>query len=205
MAALSRVNALGWGDGDLLTPTQINALDTNLAGAVSRAGTASGTRFISMRPLETICDSTRICTPSYDKITCVNTGAGQLLLPIDGLPHGHLLTAVAIKLLPAGSHSSSAPLHLPHLHVYRVNSSGSATELGDEVYDWTAGDPSNYEAGFTLTAAFSHTLDCKTYTYMAALVLENGTNSVTGLQVLSLSATCTIDHANAGADISIWV
>lgn len=210
MAANTRVKTSGFSLGYVPSATEFNKLDTNGAGAVARLGTATGTKLLPLKPINAVVFSgseTRLCDIANGVVTCVNSAAGDLWFPLEGLPHGHVLTAVSLAVNPADGHTNE-PAVLPSMVVFKVSSAGAATALSilGGAYVWSGADPTAYNAGFTLAqTSLAHTINNASYTYWLRVVLESGSDSITGMVLNSLSATCTIDHADGGADISIWV
>lgn len=207
MAANTRTKSVGFAFNDTVTATEFNKLDTNGAQSINRNSSGSGNRRMPLTPAEMIDQAggglgTRMGYCIQGTIVTFNV-AYYIWLPLHNLPHGQVLSSVALTVLPAGAHGAQ-PAVLPSIDVYRIDGSGSAVLLGTGTHTWT-GIP-GYEAGFDLTASgIAHTISNSLYTYWVRLTLESGVNSVTGLTARALYANCTIDHAYGGTDLTFWV
>lgn len=206
MAANTRTFSPPCSINQVITATNFNKLDTNGAYAPSRLNTASGYRLVTLQPLETVAATgggTRICTVGLGSLSCANV-SDDLYLYVPPLPDGHALAGLKIKFLPAGAHAAQ-PAVLPSITAYKVDVDGATTSIGTASYAWV--DIATYEAGFTLTAALVHTVNetLTGYSHRVKVILESGANSVTGMQILSMAISMTMDTALGGTDNSFWL
>lgn len=125
----------------------------------------------------------------------ITTGA-DLWFALD-LPHGATLTDISIRVDPANGHGG-VPTQRPRFEVYKVSSTGAASAVAS-VPD---ANPvlATYEAAHSINATgLSETIDRATYTYVAVLRGEDGTNYADGLLAGPISATFTTVALDNGA------
>lgn len=204
--ANSRVNSASWAKGDLVTATQINALDVMATASVNRNSTASGEIVV---PFHCLATDPKTASRPY----AGGSGSAHLLLDNDTtsyhtfelpeLVNGQTLTAVKLTAKPAGGHGAQ-PSVLPALYVYKINgSNGTGSSLGSTTYTWV--DIATYEGGIVLSVSgLTEVIDKSTYRYIAIVRGEASTNSVAGTELISLKATMTINHAEGGTDLTLW-
>lgn len=209
MAANTLTRVGGFAYNTPATATEFTKLDTNGAGAIARASTHTGTRKIPLYPVDTIDSAggglgTRMCSVGYGSLTCVNV-AYDLFVPLHELPHGHILNTVAMKIVPGGGHGAGAPAVLPSIHLYKVDTAGTATLLASSAA-YLYVDAVTYEAGRTIaTTNANHTIDRENYTYVIKIVMESGVNSQTGCVIRGGECSITVDNTYAGPDYTFWI
>jgi hypothetical protein len=120
-----------------------------------------------------------------------------------GLPHGHTLAGVKIKVQPTMSGHGGQPASLPALTLYKQNSAGSQTMCGTTSYPSQDFNVQTYEAGFELAVTYSTTIDRTGYTYLVAFQSESGSNSA-DVYVYGLYANVTINANEGGPDFRFW-
>lgn len=205
-AANSRVNSASWAKGDKLTATQINAVDVMATASVNRNSTASG---VILVPFQYIGTDPLAASGPY----AGGTGHAHLLMDNDTtsyhafelgtLVNGQTLTSVKLTVKPAAGHGGQ-PVVLPELALYKIGATGSSATIGiAATYTWV--DIATYEGGFYLqVSGLTEVIDRTGYRYMAIVKSESGGNSVAGTELICLSATMTINHAEGGTDLTLW-
>ena len=201
MAAKNTVTKTGgWSYGEKVTYTQITAVDAAAAACVPWSATGDGAKVLpfvfggSTSATDTIFyrGSTGECY--------VNNTAGSVFFPIE-LMHGHVLNEVSLSFTPAGGHAG-APAILPAIWVVCKNTAGTVLSLGTDAYSWV--DVPTYDGGSHIltVSGIAHTVDNSTYNYFVRYRSESGANSVTGTELIDLSAEMTKD---ASTDLSLWI
>lgn len=195
-AMASAVDGVG---GGAYTPTakiQIGGLGVELTettGAAARVQLASRsvTRHLSMagvRDANNGVGSWSYRTGSPQGTWKQDNVDADLFLPLEELPHGDTLTAVAVGLDGAGGHGGNPTF--PTLHVYYVDSTGTANAIGVAQADSVL---ATYETAHYLTkSGMAHVIDRTAYRYYAYLTGEGGANFVAALACFQLKATCTV-------------
>jgi hypothetical protein len=206
MTANSRVFPLGLGFGEKVSHDQFTALDLNGAQSINRNSSVSGYRRFPLRPITTATPGGSIIATGHaspaNTLICNNI-AYTLILPLDELPHGQTLQSVGVVILPASGHSSSAPAVLPELGVYKQGNAITGTLIKAASYTWTT--YTDYEMGFVLMATTMGEVIDRANVYFAAITLESGANSQSGLALYTLFGWTDIDHSLGGADLSLWI
>ena len=207
MAANARVHAApGWVDGELLTHTQVNALDAGHAVAVIRKSTTSGWKQL---PLNYIGSSDLAGLEhglyTIHGVTKLRANPAGSIVDVAfavELPHGHVLDTIRVDLYPAGGHGGQ-PASLPAIKLWRTDIAGAATLIGSDVYAWI--DVPTYEGGITLElTGLTETIDKASYRYILNIYGESGANSVTGTTLGMCRAHMTIDSSEGGPDLRFF-
>lgn len=204
MAANTRVNPGGWAQGDLLTPAQINALDTMAAGCVKRASTATGWRMMPLMYIGSTSNNGSAADTHY-------FSAGVLYLDPSAtakktfwalsLPHGHTLTTVRVYLAPSVGHGGEVAVK-PAIEVSKTAATGVVSSLGTTTYTWS--NVATYEAGVYLDVApAAEVIDNANYRYHVSVTCESGANALV-LALAGIDVYVTIDSANGGPDLKFW-
>lgn len=118
-----------------------------------------------------------------------NAAAGNLIVPVERLPHGGVLQSVKVRLKGAGGHGA-LPSPMPEFTVYRVDDDGTATGLAAATVDSSA-TTGAYQAAHTITlSSIAHTVNLTTYRYFVKLVGEGVTNFVAGAELIQITVAC---------------
>jgi hypothetical protein len=205
MAANVRANAANWAQGDLLTPTQANTIDTNAAAAIKRSSTVGGLKALPI----TYCGST---DSAGDKTPLYFNGAHYLKGIVGGaigavfslnLLHGHTLTGVRVVLMPGGVHGAQ-PATLPSLSIAKISIQGTLTSLGSVTYTWVSVPVYEDVGGVYLDVlGLNEVVNNAAYHYVAQIMPEGGANALDA-KLCSIQAQMTVDTAEGGADFSLW-
>jgi len=203
MATNALVHAApGWADGELLTHTQINAIDAGQAASVRRDETASAWQNVPLEYAGT-SDTAGLEHSFYtiNGVTYLRNTAKDAYFCLR-IPQGQTLSKVRLLLIPAGGHAAQ-PASLPYIKVWRVGMDGSATLLGTGNHTWV--DIATYQGGITLeVAGLTEVAANQTYRYMVQVAAENGADSITGTLVQSLEMYVVIDSASGGNGLKFW-
>lgn len=188
-------------DGAGAIVSEIEMIDRAAVASVACAATTGGWMVMPMA----YCGASNGCSATF------YTSGGQHFMKNDlghgtfellGLPHGHTLANVRVTLAPDVGHVAE-PDNLPEVYIYRLAEDGTGGTLDTQTYTWGAGDPANYDAGFTLTsAALGEVIDLDSYRYFVVVSTESGANSRSGCQICSIEANVTI---STSTDFSFWV
>lgn len=205
MAANSRANSSGWSLGEKLTYTQANTLDTNGAQSVNRNSTESGWRRVPIAPMSESYGATpHIYKCGVNGIVSMLNADVEMFVPLHGLPQGHVLNNIRVKLVPQSGHGA-LPTTLPIVSLILDDALGPATVVKSVAC--TSANVGTYQLGFTLTPAATPTvtIDNSAHVLLVGIKPEHGTNSIYGLVVMSIEAYCTVDPSYAGPDFSFWL
>lgn len=191
--SFTRVNPGGWVEGDTITPTQINDLDTDHANAVDKrttglqidsreVGRASHLPPVALTPAD--CGITGV-----QAVTTVNT-ATTLHWPFKP-PHGSTLTAVSVHITGAAGHGGM-PATKPSLQVNRVTRAGVHSTISGPTSD-TSASTGAYEIDHTINiTGLSEVIDNSTYRYVAVISTEAGANALSGAKYTSVGWLATV-------------
>jgi hypothetical protein len=136
-----------------------------------------------------------IAPPAWGASAAAQAAPGTYLLQFElKVPNGAVLTSVTVRLTGASLHST-APLTLPRLTVYSLDTSGNQVSLG-ALTDTSAapgGSPAGYDVTHSITVSgLSVTIDRTTKRYIASVSPEAGTGAQIGSpQVYTCAATWT--------------
>lgn len=211
MAANSLVHAApGWGEGELVTPTQINLLDLRQAQSINRHNSVGGWGAIPFHFVgEYATGGTGLVYSASGGVymtTGAGTKSGTSTYSIDLRPmKGHSLDGVRLHITPAGGHAGQ-PAQLPVITLYRIAiATGVVTNMGTATYAWGGGDPGNYQAGFFLSiTGLAHTIDTAANDYRLEVTVESGLNYVDNGKLDGIQANITVDASEGGPDIVFW-
>lgn len=203
MAANTRTHAApGFADGEILTHTQITAIDVMAAASVRRSSTVSAWRNVPLAYMGS-SDTAGLEHSIYtiNGVTYLRNTTFDVAFALS-LPHGHQIDKLRLDMLPAGAHGGQ-PGSLPGLKLWKVSLVGAATSLGSLAYVWV--DVGTYEGGIRIDiTGLAETIDNFNYRYIAQINPESGVNSVTGTTLQNVSAYVIIDSAEGGADLKFW-
>ena len=198
MSANTLINPTGWGPNSILTYSHLTELAGQAAKSVNRLNTDSGYRVLpviysgSDKPFSGMCFNT--------------TSENLYHFSLHGMPDGHDLMNVRVKLLPPSR--QVMPQHLPSITVYKVNpSTGAQSSIGS--YTYTDSELSHYSAQvISLTASINsgagETIDTTAYWYLLAITSEWGTPSESGTKLCSIEADMDISTAYGQTDFTFW-
>jgi len=204
MAANTRIKPIGYGSNDLVTATEMQALQVQSAASINRSSSLGGYRTLPL----ILCGGSSIemgITDNGDMYTTGNTGFVHYF-PLLGLPHGHVLDAVRLWIKPADAvRGGNPPGNLPFMELFTIptgsgmvsDSLGTATAIFyDEAY---------YEGGQPLLiSGLGHTVNLEACSYRLVFMGEYGSNSFAGLQLGCLECSVTLDTSEGGPDFTHW-
>lgn len=195
----SGVNISIGSDAQFLLTVEVAGLLTASAGVLLTGGrnVTLNSRSITRVMFGNVQDDKwdAIAPPSWAASAAAQAAPGTYLLQFElKVPHGAVLTSVTVRLTGDGLHST-APLTLPRLTVYSLDTSGNLVSLG-ALTDTSAspgGSPTAYDVMHSITVSgLSVTIDRTTKRYVASLSPEAGTGAQIGSpQVPTCSATWT--------------
>lgn len=122
------------------------------------------------------------------------TGTTLRLLEVPfRLPAGNTITACSVTHQPAtdAAHGGGAPGGMPKLRLYKVNGSGTNTQIGSTATD-TFGSKAAYEAEHSFGLSSLTEVTSNSFLYVLQYECENGANSAAGTAIKSLSVTLSI-------------
>lgn len=202
--ANERSTSATWSQGARVKSTKFEIVESNAAGAVSRAASKSGT----MNYPITYGGSNSTTTVgmyynSNGEPLLLNT-VSYVIFPLSsGLPDAHTLTSVTLNITPASGHAAE-PAVLPLARIQVLTTAGVAENLGSATVSWSS--VAGYESGVQLAmTSLAHTIDLERNRYQVWLQVESGSSSVNGSVLGSMKVGCTIDTSSGGTDLAHWL
>lgn len=184
---------------DITSSGSITCADELSCGQVLSAGPVQGTRFklLTALPTTRVQQGTPVSIDGkwdLDADLCwVNPAISAnaiLYIPLD-LPHGAILTSVAVRIHPAAGHTTLPTL--PKITVKKVPlGTGSGAPVAGPIVD-SSSNIGAYEVAHSISAlSIKHTVDKVAYRYHVELVAEQSViNPVPGCRYLSTVVTYT--------------
>lgn len=200
---ITRIKPAGWANGERLTATQMNDVDTNVTNAIDKR---AGALEVDAQAVERVAASSGVplvaaeYTRTHEAIvTAVNTQASAIyeLRPYNRSEIG----AVAVGIKPAGAHAG-LPASMPTVELWEFDMNGispgpPAVSLGT-VTD-TSASVVAYEAyHLVILSGLSAPAEPSAYRYFVEFKSESGANALAGCSVYAalLSETVTeLDEA----------
>jgi hypothetical protein len=177
--SFTRANPSGWSNGQVLTATQANDIDTNVSHALDKRTTGGqiDTRTGVVRYAFGAAASSGVALGSSGFVTSAAT-VQTIWYPILG-PHGATVTAVTVYYDGAPAHAA-LPVEMPVISVQtEVVSSGSVVQIGAQVD--TSANTTAFQARHAVTlSGLSHVLNRATTLSYVRLTTEWDTNALSG-------------------------
>lgn len=170
-----------------LTETDpVTFADLTISGTANvKLASRSVTRQLALTADTTSGNWARTATP---RGSWHNTAAGGTLdVHLERLPHGQVLTSIAIRWDPAAGHGA-LPV-FPSIELWTIDAAGVESSVGSAT-DSQPNVPS-YEAPHSITiSGLLHAIDLTLYRYVLVVTGETGANFVANAKITQCSVTC---------------